>query len=254
MSGLIFPFKGLIDECEAIKAHATDFLDKTRIDVLAEAKSTLLGIQASKSTELRRWQIPADRPLRTIWSDGESQPDCRSKYKVRAEFSFIWQVRKLDEGEWRQNKYFLLDGLASTVTTLVADVDNEEKVIARWTTDVGDSASPGTHFHFQVNRPGGKEDSEHFPFPKSLDIPRLPAPLMSPFLVIDMALGEVFQDRWRKHSLTENKDSKWWKRIHQDRVLRFLTWQARRVQEFQGSPWMALKLAKPHRELLVENP
>ena len=248
MSGLIFPFKWLIDECEAIKAYATDFLDKTSIGALAEAKSALENIQIAKNTDLKRWQIPAARPLRTIWSDRESQPDSKSKHKVRAEFSFVWQIRKLDEGKWKNSKYFLLDGLASTVTTLVAENDGEKPVIARWTTEVGDAASPGTHFHFQVNRP----DSEDLPFPKSLDIPRLPAPLMSPFLVIDLALGEIFQDRWKKHSLTENKDSKWWRGIHQDRVLRFLDWQTKCVKNFAGSTWMALTLAKPPRELLVE--
>lgn len=248
MSGLIFPFKGLIDECEAIKAYANDFLDKTSIGVLAEAKSILENIQVARSTDVRRWQIPAERPLRTILSDGESQPDGKSKHKVRAEFSFVWEIRKLDEGKWRNSKYFLLDGLASTVTRLTVDADGEERVIARWTTEVGDAASPGTHFHFQVNRP----DSENLPFPRSLDIPRLPAPFMSPFLVIDLALGEIFQDRWKKHSLTENKDSKWWRGIQQERVLRFLKWQTKCVQDFAGSPWMALKVAKPARELLVE--
>lgn len=247
MSGLIFPFKGLIEECEAIRVYANDFLDKTSIGVLAEAKSALENIKVAKNTAPQRWQIPAHRPLRTIWSDGESQPDSKSKHKIRAEFSFVWQIRKLDEGKWKNSKYFLLDGLASTVTTLVAEMDDERRVIARWATEVGDAASPGTHFHFQVNRP----DSEDFPFPKSLDIPRLPAPLMSPFLVIDLALGEVFQDRWTRHSLTESRDSKWWRGIHQDRVLRFLKWQTKCAQEFPGSPWMALKLAKPPRELLV---
>jgi hypothetical protein len=248
MRGLIFPFKGLIDECEAIKAYAADFLDKATVGVLAEAKGTLENIQAARHTNAVKWQIPTSRPLRTIWSDGESQPDGKSKHKVRAEFSFVWQLRKLDEGKWRNNKYFLLDGLASTLTTLVTEIDDNVQMIAHWTTEVGDAASPGTHFHFQVNRP----NDEGLPFPKSLDIPRLPAPLMSPFLVIDLALGEIFQDRWKKHALTENKDSKWWRSIHQDRVLRFLKWQTKCVQDFDGSPWMALKQAKPPRELLVE--
>lgn len=248
MSGLIFSFKELIDECEAIKAYAADFLDKTTLGVLAEAKGTLENIQVAKHTKFVKWQIPLDRPLRTVWSAGESQCDSKSKHKVRAEFSFVWQIRKLDEGKWRNSKYFLLDGIASTVTALVAEIDDEQRVIARWTTEVGDHASPGTHFHFQVNRP----DSEELPFPKSLDVPRLPAPLMSPFLVIDLALGEIFQDRWKKHSLTENRDSKWWRGIHQDRVLHFLKWQTKCVQDFAGSPWMALKVAKPPRELLVE--
>lgn len=247
--GLIFPFKALIDECQALKDYADDFLDKKTSYLLDEAKSTLENIQLAKHTNLVKWQIPVDRPLRTIWSEGECQPDSKSRHKIRADFSFVWQIRRFDEGKWKAgNKHFLLDGLASSVTTLVAEVDGEERVLARWTTEVGDHASPGTHFHFQVNRP----DSEEPPFPKSLDIPRLPAPMMSPFLVIDLALGELFQDRWKKHSLTENKHTKWWRGIHQDRVLRFLKWQAKCVQDFAGSPWMALKLAKPPREMLVE--
>jgi hypothetical protein len=248
MTGLIFPFKGLIEECEAIKAYATDFLDKASIGALAEAKSSLQNLQLAKHTNLVKWQIPVDSPLRTVWSVGESKPERRSGHKIRAEFSFVWQIRRLDEGQWRNNKFFLLDGLASTVTTLVAEVDGQETAMARWATEVGDHASPGTHFHFQVSR----GDSEELPFPKSLDIPRLPAPLMSPFLVIDLALGEIFQDRWKKHSLTENKHSKWWRRIHQDRLQRFLKWQTKCVQDCTGSPWMALKLAKPPREMLVE--
>lgn len=247
MRGLIFPFKGLIEECEAIKTYATDFLDKTSIGALAEAKGNLESIKSAKYMGSVRWQIPSERPLRTVWSAGESQPDGKSKHKVRAEFSFVWEIRKLDEGKWRNDKFFLLDGLASTVTTLVAEDSGDERVIARWTTDIGDHASPGTHFHFQVNRP----DTEDPPFPKSLDIPRLPAPLMSPFLVIDLALGEIFQDRWKRHSLTENIDSKRWRAIHQDRLLAFLRWQTKCVQDCAGSPWMALKLAKPSREMLV---
>ncbi|MDO9022842.1 MAG: hypothetical protein Q8S73_28735 [Deltaproteobacteria bacterium] len=248
MSGLIFPFKELIDECEAIKAYAADFLDKTTIGVLAEAKGTLDSIRVARHMNSVKWQIPVDRPLCTIWSDGECQPDGESSHKVRAEFSFVWQIRRINEGKWTTGKHFLLDGLASTVTTIVADVDGDHRVIARWATEVGDHASPGTHFHFQVNRP----DSEELPFPKSLDIPRLPAPMMSPFLVIDLALGELFQDRWKKHSLAENKDSKWWRAIHQERLLRFFRWQTKCVHDFAGSPWMALKLAKPPREMLVE--
>ncbi|MDX9715925.1 MAG: hypothetical protein RBT67_00950 [Thauera sp.] len=247
MSGLIFPFKELIDECEAIKAYAADFLDKTTIGALSEAKSTLQGIQSANHTKSIKWQIPSDRPLRTVWSEGECQPDGKSKHKVLAEFSFVWQIRKLDEGKWKNSKYFLLDGLASTVTRLITESNGEERMIARWATEVGDGSSPGTHFHFQVNRP----DSDELPFPKSLDVPRLPAPIMSPFLAIDLALGEIFQDRWRTHSLTENKHSNQWRGLQKDRVLQFLRWQTKCVEGFAGSPWMALKIAKPPRDLLV---
>lgn len=248
MSGLIFPFSDLISECEAIKAYATGFLDKTSLEVLSEAKSTLQSIASGRNTALTKWQVPADRPLRTVWSNGESQPLNRSAHRVRAEFSFVWEIRKLTDGKWHNGKHFLLEGLASTVTNLVRESDQGGNLVARWTTDVGDANSPGTHFHFQVNRP----DSNELPFPKSLDIPRLPAPLMSPFLVVEFALGELFQDRWRRHSLIENRHSNRWRTLHQTRALNFLRWQTTRVEAFTGSPWMALKLAKPPRELLVD--
>lgn len=244
--GLIFPFKGLIDECEALKAYARDVLDKRTLSTLSEAKSTLENVQVSKSTRAVRWGIPEDQPLCTIWSDGESQPKRQSKHKIRAKFSFVWEIRRLDEGKWKNGKCFLLDGLASTVTTIVDQLDGEERCLARWAVEVGDHASPGTHFHFQVK---GSDDP---PFPKSLDIPRLPALLMSPFLAIDLALGELFQDRWSAYAVTEGKDTNWWRQIHQDRLLRFFKWQSQCVANCVGSPWMALKLAKPHREMLVE--
>lgn len=247
MSGLILPFKDLIHECEAIKAYAGDVLDKKTIDVLDSAKSTLQNIQTNASTKSVLWHIPESRPLCTKWSDGESQPGKKSKHKIRAKFSFVWEIRKLDEGPWKNSKYFLLDGLASTVTTFVEELDGAEYVLARWAVEVGDSVSPGTHFHFQVK---GSADGAP-PFPKSLDIPRLPAPLMSPFLAIDFALGELFQDRWRALALQENQHTNRWRSLHKDRLVRFFEWQAERVTKSVGSPWIALKVAKPARELFV---
>ena len=162
--GLIFPFKGLIDECEALKAYAHEVLDKKTLSALGEAKSALENIQVSKSTGTVRWGISRERPLCTIWSDGECQPNNGSKHRLRAKFSFVWEIRRLDEGKWRNSKYFLLDGIASTMTTIVDEEDGVERCLARWAVEVGDHASPGTHFHFQVKG----EDNEDAPFPKSL--------------------------------------------------------------------------------------
>ena len=246
--GLIFRFKELIEECEALKGYARDVLDKRTLSALSEAKSTLENIQESRSTGPVRWGIALDRPLCTIWSDGESKPKSGSKHRIRAKFSFVWEIRKLDEDKFRNGKYFLLDGLASTMTTIVEEVEGLERPLACWTVEVGDHVSPGAHFHFQVKGLG----TEEAPFPKSLDIPRLPSPLMSPFLAIDLALGELFQDRWKMYAATEGKDTNWWRSIHQERLLRFFRWQTECVKDCVGSPWMALNLAKPRRELLVE--
>lgn len=247
--GLVFPFKELIDECEVLKACARKFLEGQSLKVLDEAKYALQSIQDSGvSGRSQRWQIPADRPICTVPSKGECQPDGKSKYQLRGKFSFVWEICAVEPPKGKRPTAFSLEGLASTVIDVVEETPDGERRLAHWTVDVGDQNSPGTHFHFQMN--GFSEP----PFPKSLDIPRLPAPLMSPFLTIDLALGELFQDRWARHAISEHKDIKRWRKLHEDRLLRFFKWQSDCVRQTSGSPWMALKKAKPPRDLLVGKP
>jgi hypothetical protein len=244
--GLVFPFKELIDECGAFKAYAGDLLDPMSTDVLEEAKSTLQNLQRSANPEFVDWTIPEDRPLKTRWSAGESQRGKKAEPKLRAEFSFIWQIRVLNEKPWTNKKHFLLDGKASTVVTVFEGKDGNEHVAARWAAEVGDHQSPGTHFHFQV-----KGDDAPF-FPKSLDIPRLPAFLMSPFLAMEMALGDLFQKRADQWASAENKEISQWRELHRDRLLRFFEWQKQCISDGTGSPCMVLKRAKPPRALPLE--
>lgn len=242
--GLIFSFKDLFIECEVIKTYVQRFLDTTTVSVIDEARGNLQSIQSQGSTtETTRWSIPEDRPLRTVWSEGESKPDKKSAHHVRGEFSFVWQIRPLDEKPFSGRSYFVLDGLASTVISVV---DKRKQCIAQWTVEVGDHQSPGIHFHSQVKKFGSA------PGPSSLDIPRFPALPMSPFLVLEFAIGELFQDRWRKHAFEESKDARRWRGIHEPRLKRFFSWQLERLSSISvGSPWMGLKLAKPVPNLLV---
>lgn len=244
--GLVFPFKDLIDECGAFKAYAGDTLDVASTDVLDEAKSTLQNLQRSSNTGFIDWSIPEDRPLKTSWSEGESQRGKKKDPKLRAEFSFIWQIRVLNEGKWTNKKHFLLDGKASTVVTVFEEKDGDEHITARWAAEVGDHQSPGTHFHFQV------KGDDALLFPKSLDIPRLPAFLMSPFSAMELALGELFQKRADRWASGEDKDINQWRALHKDRLLRFFDWQKQCVADGTGSPCMVLKRAKPHRGLPLE--
>jgi hypothetical protein len=244
--GLVFPFKELIDECGAFKAYAGDLLDPRSTDVLEEAKGALQHLQRSSNTGFVDWSIPGNRPLRTRWSEGESQPGKKKEPKLRAEFSFIWQIRVLNEKPWFNRKHFLLDGKASTVVTVFESKNDQEHVTARWAAEVGDHQSPGTHFHFQV-----KGDDSPF-FPKSLDIPRLPAFLMSPFLAMELALGDLFQRRAEQWASSENKEINQWRGLHKDRLLRFLDWQKQCITDGTGSPCMVLKKARPPRGLPLE--
>jgi hypothetical protein len=245
--GLIFPFAELRSECETLKTYASEVLDKHTVWVLDQARSDLESIQGQGSSERTvPWAISERNPLCTIWSVGESQPENSSKHRIRAKLSFVWKIRPLREKKEKTSKYFLLDGLASTRIALVEEGDQSEHCLAQWTVDVGDHQSPGTHFHFQLI---GVEEPPFFP--KSLDIPRFPTPVMSPFLAMDFVIGELFQDRWARHSAAESPDSRRWRNLHQERLKRFFEWQKECVTQCTGSPWMALKRAKPPHDLFV---
>lgn len=235
--GLIFSFKDFIDECETLKSYAREVLDEHTIWVLDHAKYNLESIQAQGSADRTvQWSISQQHPLCTIWSDGESQPGNNSAHRIRAKLSFVWEIRPFKESKKKNPKHFVLDGLASTCITLVEEGGQH---LSQWTVDVGDDQSPGTHFHFQL---GG-----------TLDVPRLPAPVMSPFLAMEFVIGELFQDRWKKLAAAESTYSHRWRSLHKERLQRFFEWQRKCVEDcFLGSPWMALKLAKPKSDLFVD--
>lgn len=235
--GLIFPFKDFIDECATLKAYASEVLDGHTTWVLDQARDTLTNIQSQPTERIIRSSIPKENPLCTSWSDGESQPGNNSRHKIRAELSFAWDIRPFIEQKEKKRKplkHFTLCGLASTCIALVKE---EDQALAQWNVDIGDYQSPGTHFHFQL---GG-----------ALDIPRLPALVMSPFLAMEFIIGELFQDRWKELAAAESPHSNRWRSLHRERLLRFFRWQAECVENGTGSPWMSLKRAKPRRDLFV---
>ncbi len=249
--GLVFSYKDLVEECETLKQYAKHFLDPETTHVLEQAKSRLQNHQQKTAAGVSLgWAISPEDPLRTKWSVGKSQPGGNSAHKVRAEFSFIWNIRPLDDAEWPNKKHFVLDGKASTVVRVMEELQNplREECIAIWKVEVGDQNSPGTHFHVQLN------DFAKSPFPKSFDVPRLPALAMSPLLAVEFAIGELFQDEWRKYAFVNGAAARTWRRIHGPRLARFLKWQAdRAAEDIEGSPWMAIKIAKPRRDLLVKD-
>lgn len=109
-----------------------------------------------------------------------------------------------------------------------------------WRTEVGDVGSPGCYFHQQVL---GQSDSP--PFPHGLSVPRLPSVIVTPMAVLEFLLGELFQDEWAKHVSRETDDTRFWQSTQRDILLRLLDWKKRHIQKCVGSPWMALKRAKP---------
>ncbi len=250
-SALKFSFKEVVDECEAFKSYAREFLDLATISSIDEARASLLSIQKRKRNGSTRWEIPEAQPVRTRWSEGEWQQGGALTRRIRAEFSFVWEVTPIVIRKSIPCREFQLGGLASTVVTLVNEIDGETFDLARWAVEIGDDQSPGTHFHVQVKGPCASCACERPFFPGWLDIPRLPALLMSPFLVIEYALGELFQGKWTGHAMSETSHASRWRSIHEDRLKRFFHWQLRCIGNGSGSPLMKLKTTKPDADLLT---
>lgn len=238
-------------ELVALRSIAADFLSPSAGQQLYELESQLTGISRSVSG-LRPWQIPEDDPIRTRMSEGEYQSGGGEKF-VYGELSFIWEVLPLrPSGDGRPARTIELAGKASTMLKIVeGDPDDPtyRELLAMWRIEVGNDDSPGTHFHVQVM--GHEIDP---PFPRALDVPRLPSILVSPFACLEYLLSELFQVRWHRHASKERGDMTMWRSIQLDRFLRQLSWHMDEVGlAGSGSPWLAIKLAKPPADLFVRD-
>jgi len=109
-----------------------------------------------------------------------------------------------------------------------------------WRVEFGAADSPGCYFHTQIL--GEKEQP---PFPHALSVPRLPSLFVTPMAAVEFLLGELFQDQWEQHIVGDQGDRPFWNGIQQQRLQNLLRWKQQQLDGCQGSPWMALKKAKP---------
>lgn len=115
-----------------------------------------------------------------------------------------------------------------------------------WRIELGAPDSPGCYFHVQIL--GDRSDP---PFPRSIPIPRLPGPFITPMAAVEFVLGELFQDDWRRKTVgARNHHNDWWAIQHQ-RWSNLLKWQKDVLEQRGSSPWMNLKAAKPPPELFL---
>src|SRR5262249_11503430 len=138
-------------------------------------------------------------PLTTIKSKSYEQGGGGHQFLV-GEISAKWRIKKVvpkNSKKSRPADHFALIGIASTRIRLRCIDANEEpsEEIAMWRMEVADARSPGCFFHVQI-----LGQSDNYPFPQSLPIPRLPSILMTPAAVAEYLLAELFQDSWGSHA------------------------------------------------------
>ena len=250
-SGLLFSFEDMKKEIVNMKKLASPFLDDHAKQFVIDAwQNELKHFQNLPFGTKVVWEIKEEHPLKTRLSDGKYQ--LRGKGKtVQGQLTMIWDIVAGDIRKRIQekppHKFFALVGKASiklNITKYQGNDDGEE--LARWRFEVGDSESPGCHFHMQVL--GGEQDNV---FPKSLPIPRFPGFLVTPLDALDFLLGELFQIDWPKRQAQDTDEVRLWSRSQQARLQKIVKWQMGHLNETKGSPWVTLKKEKPPIALLI---
>ena len=116
-----------------------------------------------------------------------------------------------------------------------------------WRIEMGAYDSPGCYFHFQI-----LGDRRRPPFPKSIPVPRLPSPFVTPMAAVEFVLGELFQDKWSRTASEARHHHGRWRAIQCQRWCNLLKWQRAAVVG-GSSPWMNLKEAKPPSGLFLSS-
>ncbi len=244
---LEFEFQEFLDEIRAIKGVANNFLDRSASNVLDTFARNLETIRLTQRAN-SLWNIPLHAPLKTRISDGEyEQENRRGRHKVFGEITSTWTIAPSGPEAARKKpaKTFAVTGNASVRIRLIEPNSNSgDRELAMWRVELGDDAAPGCYFHIQV-----LGDNDRVPFPHSLSIPRLPALVFTPMAALEFVIAELFQAEWRRHAAKETPEMNRWRSIQQKRLDRLFTWKQKLVRECSGSPWTAIKLAKPQAEL-----
>jgi hypothetical protein len=248
VSGLRFEFQEMISELEAFSRLADPFLLAESRSVLPNLKQSLENYRTEPTGNSRTWQISTTSSLKTISGTRYEKGNRAGKHCIYAEITSIWEIRRIPGRNVRQPaKYFELIGQASTRVRLVCDPSNgdQHQEIAMWRMEIGDSNSPGCHFHVQV-----LGQTADFPFPKSLSVPRLPSLMMTPAATVEFVLAELFQDEWAKHIGRNGPHLNRWSAIQKSRWVSLLNWKLDIVQK-STNPWTAIKSAKPQPMLFA---
>ena len=247
VAGLQFPCRELVDETNALRRMVADLLISD--DALPALAADLERVGEKSAERDRNLEL---RPLRTHPTCDYEAGSRSGGLKVYARVTGTWQIRPI--GMRRPNRMIAFTGAASTkvelwpAECLWCEKRRPACRLAMWRIELGAHDSPGCYFHFQVL--GDRCDS---PFPKSVPIPRLPSPFVTPMAAVEFVLGELFQDRWQEMARGARDHHRRWRAIQWRRWSRLLRWQEQTMKDAMrwgaSSPWMSLKSAKPPDEL-----
>lgn len=235
MASLLFTFQQFIDEIDKITSLTENFLENK--GVLDQYKTNLINIRSAVPNSEKSWKIGEGNPLRT---KPYSCRDLGRDYEAYAEITCIWGIKPLGSNSSKKKnimtRKFTLSGKASTKIKIIDSRDSSQ--LALWRFEIGTDESPGCYFHVHIK--------EGHP-----SIPRLPGILITIGDALDFVLGELFQDEWLRHVGEESSPLRAWRRIQKERFSKILSWKCNEIENKSGTPWLALKRAKPASDLFI---
>lgn len=206
--GLLFSYRRTVREIELASEYFRKYVASETIGSLDEWCQKMRAFKQGALRGTRTsWQIPLERPLRTVVSRGQYHPGNNGTFNVIGTVSSIWEIEHVGKHASvpRNDEVFrLVDDGSTLVKILRIHDDSSESCIAAWRFDVGVAASPGFHFHSKVETwPDAPVGQEQIYFPRTLDVPRFPSLLFFPLDALEYLLGELFQENWPPHAVSE---------------------------------------------------
>jgi hypothetical protein len=243
-----FSFQEMLVEVNAFAGLAEDFIAAGSKHVLSRFRGQLENYRNSATREAFDWEIPESDPLTTIGTK-DYEPGGGGQRFLVAQISAKWRIKKEPSPKKSmQAHFFSVTGLASTRIRLkcVGRNNQPSEEIGMWRMEIGDPKHPGCFFHSQI-----LGESNDFPFPHSLPIPRLPSIIMTPASVAEFVFAELFQDSWGPSAALRVPHLNRWAPIQKERLKRLLDWKIQLLTKSSGSPWSSLKAAQPNDDLFI---
>lgn len=244
-NGIRFSYDDFIDNIGRMTSLAAKFLTKEGHGALkafaADTSNARFGTPKNKVY----LQIARERPLVTATSSGAYH--CTDKcdgIPVFGTLSCRWEVKNPNTASSKQREFHLIGEATTSINVFRSDDGTR---VAQWQIEAGDAVSPGCHFHCAVNQ--YEKDGM---FPEWLKVPRFPGVLLSPMDCLEFLLGELFQDQWLEAISKDSADRNAWSNGQRHRLAQVLEWQATTVHKWTSSPWMSLKKAKPHLDVMMK--
>ncbi len=221
-------------ELEVFKHLARTLVDPTSVYVLDEFGVMLEQLLRTPG-RAGRWEIRRDRPITTVCTDGDHEPDQRGKLDLYGQMSCVWEVTPLRSANAKRGPADLIDltGVASIRMAVVS----EEEELSSWTAEVASDGAPGVYFHSQMSESG-------------LPIPRLPAYALTPVGGMEFLLCELFRSQWPAALAKNSSRANMWMGIQTHRFSRTMMWLTD-VVAGAGSPIVALQSAVPKSDMYL---